>query len=735
MKPRLIHRISLAAKMSAIMLLVVVAVFSVIKWNEARSLKDFFIGYHSNSLEKDSHKGLLRFNEHLKEKRNSVKFLVTQKRFLDYLESFKMNIGTGKEKINVKYYDSLPAWFPHKSLTRAFFQSSFALLIDPYGRVREVYQGIEKSMPQSLLNTDELLPRIIKTESLLTYVDGVPFQLIIQHFSDPNYQLPVTLLFAFPIDSDFIRASQGGTHHNHVVALLDDDNRVIASSSPNLVPNGATIESLGKEFIAVGKSFIGYGEIEIDIKFVSLVPKKVINLFIKKILSNQFKHGIIYGIAFILSSTLVVLFMAGKIKKLTNRIVEFLRNTLGIEYSVNSGGDELYTLQTSFHQMEDRIITSQNRLSASKQNWEDTFNTITDMITIHDRDFNIIHANKAAEKILSIPSLEITKVIKCYNLGKDCPPQWGSNCERLKSGKSDSYELFEPHLNKFFEIRSIPRFDNNEIIGVIHIVRDITENKKIEKELIRTQKLSSLGRMLAGIGHEIKNPLAGIGMLLKSIQNSFGEEDDRRKDTLKISNEIRNLEKLVDNIVRFSKPKSLIFKKENLRVPIENSLVFVKKALRDKKIRIKKDYHHNGTNILFDPESLQQVFINLFLNAIESMDNRGILNIDVYEINNGQSMKPGTSNINSRQLKSTNIDPGMRVIIKDSGHGINKDNLEKIFDPYFSTNSRKTGLGLYITHQIISEHKGKIKILSKESEGTTCVVTLPSNSDIKQNNL
>ena len=362
MKPRLIHRVSLAAKTSATMLLVVVAVFSVIKWNEARSLKDFFIDYHSNSLEKDSQRELLRFNEHLKEKRNSVKFLVTQKRFLDYLESFKMNIGTGKEKINVKYYDSLPAWFPPKSLTRAFFQSSFALLIDPYGRVREVYQGIEKSMPQSLLLTDELLPRIIDTESLLTYVDGIPFQLIIQHFSDPEYQLPVTLLFAFPIDSDFMGTSQGGTHHNHVVALLDNDNRVIASSSPNLVPNGATIESLGKEFIAVGKSFIGYGEIEMDIKFVSLVPKKVINLFIEKILSNQFKHGIIYGIAFILSSTLVVLFMAGKIKKLTNGIVEFLRNTLGIEYSVNSGGDELYTLQTSFHQMEDRIITSQNRL-------------------------------------------------------------------------------------------------------------------------------------------------------------------------------------------------------------------------------------------------------------------------------------------------------------------------------------------------------------------------------------
>ena len=120
----------------------------------------------------------------------------------------------------------------------------------------------------------------------------------------------------------------------------------------------------------------------------------------------------------------------------------------------------------------------------SKQDWENTFNSITDMITVHDRNFNIIRANKSAEKILSLPFLvSETKCFKYYH-GKDSSLEKCPSCECLKTGKPSSFEMFEPYLGMFLEIRAIPRYDsNNNLVGLIHVARDITVRKKMEEKL------------------------------------------------------------------------------------------------------------------------------------------------------------------------------------------------------------------------------------------------------------
>jgi PAS domain-containing protein len=125
-------------------------------------------------------------------------------------------------------------------------------------------------------------------------------------------------------------------------------------------------------------------------------------------------------------------------------------------------------------------------LNQANQDWEDKFNTITDIITIHDKDFNIIRANRAADEMLKLPAQELNKVIKCFRYyhGTDCPPQGCPSCDCLKTGKPATFELFEPHLKKFIEIRAIARFDeNNHIAGLIHVVRDVSDRKKTEDAL------------------------------------------------------------------------------------------------------------------------------------------------------------------------------------------------------------------------------------------------------------
>jgi len=127
----------------------------------------------------------------------------------------------------------------------------------------------------------------------------------------------------------------------------------------------------------------------------------------------------------------------------------------------------------------------QGQLFQISREWEETFNTITDMVTVHDKDFNIIRANKAAEKILGLPFLEVKK-IKCFEYyhGTDFAPEGCPSCQSLLTGKPSTSEIYEPHLKMFLEIRAIPRFDiNGNLEGLIHVVRDITERKKNEEDL------------------------------------------------------------------------------------------------------------------------------------------------------------------------------------------------------------------------------------------------------------
>jgi diguanylate cyclase (GGDEF)-like protein/PAS domain S-box-containing protein len=174
-------------------------------------------------------------------------------------------------------------------------------------------------------------------------------------------------------------------------------------------------------------------------------------------------------------------------------------------HEYNSRRDNRYFLQT-FSPVKDldgkitavtivsKDITERKKVSEvilqSMQDWEDTFNSITDMITIHDRDFNIVRANKAAEKILGLPFL--LPGIKCYKYyhGKDDPMTGCPSCDCLKTGMPVSFEIFEPYLNMYLEIQSIPRFDaNNKLSGLLHAVRDISERKKME-EILRTMSIT-----------------------------------------------------------------------------------------------------------------------------------------------------------------------------------------------------------------------------------------------------
>jgi len=169
------------------------------------------------------------------------------------------------------------------------------------------------------------------------------------------------------------------------------------------------------------------------------------------------------------------------------------------------------------------IHTAKNDLAQAKQDWEDAFNTITDMITIHDKDFNIIRANTSAERVLHLPLLSRTGP-KCYEYyhGTTSPPSGCPSCKSLANGKPSIVEVFEPHLNMFIEIRAIPRFDaDKNLVGLIHVARDISGRKRMEEELVNNsnrlkaiiETVPECVKLLASDGAILEMNRTGLSMI------------------------------------------------------------------------------------------------------------------------------------------------------------------------------------------------------------------------------
>jgi PAS domain S-box-containing protein len=176
----------------------------------------------------------------------------------------------------------------------------------------------------------------------------------------------------------------------------------------------------------------------------------------------------------------------------------------------------LFSLAVQRRRTEEAILQS-------RQDWENTFNTITDMITVHDRDFNIIRANMAAEKILGLTLSETNKV-KCFKYyhGTDKPPESCPSCHCLKTGNPAVFESFEPHLDMYLETRAIPQLDgNNKLSGLVHVVRDITKRKMTEFSLIKSKKELSIQAA------ELLEANAALKVLLRQRENDKAELEGR----------------------------------------------------------------------------------------------------------------------------------------------------------------------------------------------------------------
>lgn len=237
------------------------------------------------------------------------------------------------------------------------------------------------------------------------------------------------------------------------------------------------------------------------------------------------------------------------------------------------------------------------------------------------------------------------------------------------------------------------------------------ELRETQSQLMHTEKLAALGKIAATVAHEINNPLTGVFTYVKLMERKIEEGKDTAPDVEKfreylatMSREVQRTSAIVLNLLDFTRPKELSMKMVSLNALVEESLGIVRNKLAISNIRLEKELD-SLPDIPADPSQMKQVFINLIINACEAMEGGGVLTIRSFH--------------DSARKTET-------VSFADTGSGISHEDLAHVFDPFYTTKEKGTGLGLAVVYGIITKHNGRIEVKSNPGSGTQMIVSLPT---------
>jgi two-component system NtrC family sensor kinase len=247
------------------------------------------------------------------------------------------------------------------------------------------------------------------------------------------------------------------------------------------------------------------------------------------------------------------------------------------------------------------------------------------------------------------------------------------------------------------------------VIGRLIIMDDITERVELESQLSQSDKLSSIGLLAAGVAHEVNTPLAVISSYAQMLSKQLQGDPQRGALLEKITRQTFRASEIVNNLLNFSRTSGAEFAEVNVNKIVMDTLALLEHQFKTTKIRVQDELAQHLPLITGNAGRLQQVFLNLFLNARDAMPNGGTLRVTT---SNGE---------------------GVSVTVSDTGTGIAQEHIHRIYDPFFTTKTapregqqnRGTGLGLSVTYGIIQEHAGKIRVESRPGEGTTFYLDFP----------
>jgi signal transduction histidine kinase len=244
-----------------------------------------------------------------------------------------------------------------------------------------------------------------------------------------------------------------------------------------------------------------------------------------------------------------------------------------------------------------------------------------------------------------------------------------------------------------------------ERIGRLVIFDDVTDRAELERRLVQADKLSSIGLLAAGVAHEVNTPLAVISTYAQMLAKQVAEDEQKSRILEKIARQTFRASEIVNSLLNFSRNSNADLAEVQLNRVIQETLSLLEHQLTKAGIAVRTRLDPQLGPVKGNPGKLQQVFLNLFMNARDAMEPRGVL-----------------------AVTTQNSETGVIVEVSDTGHGIAPEHLSRIYDPFFTTKSAKkgTGLGLSVTYGIIQEHGGAIEATSRPGEGTCFHLEFPA---------
>ena len=318
------------------------------------------------------------------------------------------------------------------------------------------------------------------------------------------------------------------------------------------------------------------------------------------------------------------------------------------------------------------------------------------LIAIDEND-TIQVINDAAEKI--------TGLVRSKTIGKDyvqCLPV--SLHAMLGDNSNEKGVALETHLGHYIlDVSVVPVTPGKGVLGGrVMLIRDLTQVKRLESELQRSERLAVIGKMAAGVAHELRNPLSSIKGLTLLLKSKLASDSDGVEAADTLVREVERLNRSIGELLDYAKPGSLILESCQLTTLLEKTLSLVEPELVLYGVRLEREIEEALPNVLIDKDKLSQVLLNILLNALQAMEDiegQRILTVKLHSESESES-------------------DWVLLSITDTGCGIASLNLKKIFDPYFTTKNNGTGLGLALSLKIVEEHGGKLLVSSMPGEKT-----------------
>jgi PAS domain S-box-containing protein len=287
------------------------------------------------------------------------------------------------------------------------------------------------------------------------------------------------------------------------------------------------------------------------------------------------------------------------------------------------------------------------------------------------------------------------------------------------------FELEDKSGKKTLIGYSVQEFSDkiNQEEGYIISLKDITYTKEMQEEMRRVDRLASLGVMASGIAHEIRNPLAGIKAMVQTFEEELPEDDAKREYMRRIVRLVNRLDKLIRTLFSYAKPSKPNRQTCNIESILGDVISLLRQKIKEKNIKLSELVHPDLPDVFVDPSQIQQVLVNLILNSVEAIERDGQIIISIQPVNSEETTEVANRPPSLALGKSREY---IEIKIQDNGCGISTENIQHIFNPFFTTKSFGTGLGLSIVFQIIKDNDGLINYESREGNGTTCYLYLPS---------